>query len=697
METPDPKYKHKPSEKHTLEEVLKSLQDLIRNDFSEGTAGTSKPVASATEARHPDATLPKAPEPKQRRESKPVAREDFAPVSPGSGPVNLDAVMRSLKDLIGNELNVGDAPKPASEMKSAAHDEYFSTDEKIEEYIPEELADLDNEPTIGEAPAAKETKSAPSRYEYPAPEEITAASLPEELTPFGEDLTIEAPSAIESPYTLPIEPAELSGEIATEPTPNMVEPVPEEFTPLDEELTFETPLEPAPTPAAPLEDMELSGEILPELGQRMGEPTPEDFTPLDEELTFEEPLEAAPPPAVPTVAAELPGEISPELFEEPVTPPPPTVTSMSAPEVNLAAGTQHEMFLETSSPRPPEPETVATDSAPPTAAEIAPVPEPQAPIDQHDQPMEAKQESVAEALPTIEVEESFDDHDYFAATPPSASESEETIALDAEITSEPEIVAAPAAETTAPPAPPEIAAAPESPVASAKTTGNKINLETASEPTPEWQREGYSVDFNSSDLTPPLPEESDIAPPQTSSTIASAEEKFQHSYSVDFESSDLSPPLPEESDLASSEAGASAESKPPVELAKTDSSPAPESRPAAPPPEPPAVETKAETPAETTDTAAPEADASAASNLDDIPVLNEVVAPPAGRVSKTKPSKPSPKPSLPAPDRARELVVRAVAKLNVEMRKTGGAGLDTKTILRLQQLIRQELEKGGEK
>ena len=488
----------------------------------------------------------------------------------------------------------------------------------------------------------------------------------------------------------------------------MVEPVPEEFTPLDEELTFETPLEPAPTPAAPLEDMELSGEISPELGQRMGEPAPEEFTPLDEELTFEEPLEAAPPPAVPTVAAELPGEISPELFEEPVAPPPAAVTAMSAPQVDLTAGTQHEMFLETSSPRPPEPESVATDSALAMAAETAPVPEPQAPVDQHEQPMEAKQESVAEALPTIEVEESFDDHDYFAATPPggappSASESEETIALDAEITSEPEIVATSAAVTTAPPAPPEIAATPESPVASAKTTGNKINLETASEPTPEWQREGYSVDFNSSDLSPPLPEKSDIAPPQTSSTIASAEEKFQHSYSVDFESSDLSPPLPEGPDLASSEAGASAESEPPVKLAKADSSPAPESKPAAPPPEPPAVETKAETPAETesppqiTDTAVPEAEASAASNLDDIPVLHEVVAPPAGRVSKTKPSKPSPKPSLPAPDRARELVVRAVAKLNVEMRKTGGAGLDTKTILRLQQLIRQELEKGGGK
>jgi hypothetical protein len=81
-------------------------------------------------------------------------------------------------------------------------------------------------------------------------------------------------------------------------------------------------------------------------------------------------------------------------------------------------------------------------------------------------------------------------------------------------------------------------------------------------------------------------------------------------------------------------------------------------------------------------------------NLDDIPVLNEVVAPPAGSVAT--PTTP-PAPPLPAPDRARDLVVRAVAKLNVEMRKTGGAGLDTKTILRLQQLIRQELEKSGDK
>ena len=84
-------------------------------------------------------------------------------------------------------------------------------------------------------------------------------------------------------------------------------------------------------------------------------------------------------------------------------------------------------------------------------------------------------------------------------------------------------------------------------------------------------------------------------------------------------------------------------------------------------------------------------------HLDDIPVLHEVVAPPAGSALAGKPASPTTDPPLPAPDRARDIVVRAVAKLNVEMRKHGGTGLDTKTILRLQQLIRQELEKDGKK
>jgi hypothetical protein len=72
-----------------------------------------------------------------------------------------------------------------------------------------------------------------------------------------------------------------------------------------------------------------------------------------------------------------------------------------------------------------------------------------------------------------------------------------------------------------------------------------------------------------------------------------------------------------------------------------------------------------------------------------------VVATPAGSMLAPPPG--PPQAPLPAPDRARDIVVRAVAKLNVEMRKSGGAGLDTKTILRLQKLMRQELEKDGKK
>ena len=53
MPTVDHKPKHKPSEKHTLDEVLKSLQDLIRNDLIAADApasGFTGPVAGPTAA-----------------------------------------------------------------------------------------------------------------------------------------------------------------------------------------------------------------------------------------------------------------------------------------------------------------------------------------------------------------------------------------------------------------------------------------------------------------------------------------------------------------------------------------------------------------------------------------------------------------------------------------------------------------------
>ncbi len=555
MESSESKYKHKPSEKHTLEEVLKSLQDLIRVDLSESRTAAGKPE------KPPSASPARAPaEAKPIREKPSSQREDFAPASPGAGPVNLDAVMRSLSDLITHELNVGDEPKPAKTKPAATHDEYLATEENIEEYIPEELSQLDDELKTSDEPVREELEAAPPPEEVPAPGTKDDTTLPEE------------------------------------------------------------------------------------------------FTPLDEELTIEEPVELA-RPAAPTETTELPGEISPELLGESVSPPPGVDASPPEPEKDLAPGEQHEMSFEEVPSPAPEPESVSMDSALARSPEPELAPKPSAPLEEREQAVETKQEEAAEALPTIDVEESFDDNDYFAAaasgenTPPA---SEETIDLSAEISPEPQTDTPPVAETTAAPEPEE------PPVAPAEATGEKITLEIADEPVPGKTHDKYSVDFDLPDLSPPLPEEPEPSPPV---------------------------------------AGPTAESEAPVETTEAESTPEPEST--APAPDAPAVEAKTETPPtsepphETGETPAPEAPASL--GLDDIPVLKDVVDPRADDTLVTESSTPAAEPPLPAPDRAREIVVRAVAKLNVEMRKSGSAGLDTRTILRLQQLIRQELEKGGKK
>jgi hypothetical protein len=610
MESSDSKYKHKPSEKHTLEEVLKSLQDLIRVDLSEGSSAAGKPVKTPMASRPRDTAGTKA-----NMGDSSSQREDFATVSPGAAPVNLDAVMRSLKDLITNDLNVSDDSKPANAKPAnakpaAAHDEYLATEENIEEYIPEDLSLLDDELEIRDDLIPEELEAAPP------PEEVLAPEVKDETTS------------------------------------------PEEFAPLDEELTIEEPNELAPPPSALTEAAGLPGEIPPERDERPGEPVPEEFTPIDEELTFEVPVEPEPPPTVLQESTELPGEISPDLFEEPESPPPAGDAPPLEPAPDLAPGMQHELFFEERLLPAPGPDAVATESAPRPSPEPEPAPPP-ASLDEREQLVEAKQEQTAEALPTIDVEESFDDSDYFAAetsdknTPPA---SEETIDLSVEISPEPKIDTPPVAETTAVPEPEK------PPVAPAETTEEKITLEIVDEPIQEKTHDKYSVEFDSSDLSPPLPDEPKLSPPEPN-------------------------PI--------------AESETPATTTEAHSAPAPEPETPAPALEAPTIETKTETPPATEhpqeagETPAP---VEAASNsLDDIPVLKDVVVRPGDGKRKKKTAALATKPSLPAPDRAREIVVRAVAKLNVEMRKSGSAGLDTRTILRLQQLIRQELEKGGEK
>lgn len=468
METSDSKYKHKPSEKHTLEEVLKSLQDLIRNDLAEGatkpeTGGVRTVDGEGSEAR-------------SAREKASYPREDFAPISPAAGPVNLDAVMRSLKDLIGNELDVGDEPKPASTPAASKHDEYLSTADDIEEYLPQEFAPLENESASG---TETETALTP-----PEPE----AGMPESS---GEEVSLEL----------------------------------NEFD----------------NPAATVSQEAIKEDVAPG---------------TQRELFFDDPL-------------------PPETKTEAITPEPPGEPA-----------------------EPAMPETSASEEIPPSAMEAA--------------------DNMDASLPTIEVEENFDSSAYSEMTdvapenPPP--ETEEIVALDVGIADEP---AAP---------PPEMEPS-ESPAAEAMAS---IALEIVDEPDSAGK---LVTDFDALDIAE--------APAETGAPAFTVEPEAE----------------PPRETAPEAETGIEVEAPPPVEA------------PAA---------------------------AESSFSLDDIPVLNEVVAPPAGSTLPAG-SSASPAESLPSPDRAREIVVRAVAKLNIEMRKSGSAGLDTRTILRLQQLIRQELEKIGEK
>ncbi len=66
-------------------------------------------------------------------------------------------------------------------------------------------------------------------------------------------------------------------------------------------------------------------------------------------------------------------------------------------------------------------------------------------------------------------------------------------------------------------------------------------------------------------------------------------------------------------------------------------------------------------------------------NWDDIPVLNEIAAPP-------------PAPDTELTQEARNIAIKVAPALNIEMRKQGSGQMDVKAILKLQSLIRNELE-----
>ncbi len=92
------KPKHKPSAKHTLEEVRKSLEDLVRNQFDEAPAPASSQEQEATENEAEASTALSSPRHGRRRH--------------GLG-LDTQSLLQSLRGLIGDEL--GGATVPPAE------------------------------------------------------------------------------------------------------------------------------------------------------------------------------------------------------------------------------------------------------------------------------------------------------------------------------------------------------------------------------------------------------------------------------------------------------------------------------------------------------------------------------------------------------------------------------------------------------
>jgi hypothetical protein len=146
------KLKHKPSKKHALDEVLKSLQDLIHNDLLRGAARGAGPSAAALE---PATTVAAGMAPSAPASTTPLADMPFG------------SVVKLLEELVAKELadddrasrqtsgdGASDAGPPATAAapgKPASAQQMFAFDDRDSPVT---------EPSTNGAPAAAETPTA---------------------------------------------------------------------------------------------------------------------------------------------------------------------------------------------------------------------------------------------------------------------------------------------------------------------------------------------------------------------------------------------------------------------------------------------------------------------------------------------------------------------------------------------------------
>jgi hypothetical protein len=594
MTTDDQKSKHKPSGKVTLEDVLKSLQDMIHTDLLE-----SEHVSQTPPAAKPD-NIPREEKPPKEREAPAI--EDFASPSPATGPVNLGAVMRTLKDLVNNELNVGD--------EASSSDNAGSASPELHEPEAEASSEIEASPADAEDDFLDSLASLSEDVSLPAPEAVSESASP---APEIEAVEFEAASEEIEAAPLPVDPSGMVQPDISEPDEIVLE---------TETPQFKTEPEPIEAAALPFDTSDTTitpaGEILAtssaegEAGQteqqapkskRSGKNTPPGG--LQHELLLDEAIAHVEAPTIPA-----PGATPPTVADSEVTP----VTETPAP----LEDTNIEMVSMESSP---EPESPPEFLLPDAVLEIPDIENTQAP-------------SVLDwAAMEIELD-----------APAQKTQNTPAIDFDAITLDEPSEESAPAVPEA------EILSTESTPAPSAADTAvDEIKMETL---TPQAMSMP-SIDFNTASPEKPK-EESQPAVPSSTPLALKDDSPMP---SVEFSPSPTTPAKPTQETLSVAET-----KTPAVE---------PSRKPATAPVEPPKPPKR-----------------------DDIPVLQDVVDAPAGKMTAKEPIAKTPSPT---PDHARDAVIRAVAKLNIELRKAGGSGLDPKLINRLQQYMREELEKSTKK
>lgn len=590
--------KHKPNEKHTLDEVLKSLNDLVRGEVLDKSAPAP------------------APAPKKQSDPAPIA--------------GMNDIIKSLESLLDNDLGTKPVSAPTSsapvsaspvvEQMTAppqkthlAKEESSGSDFLSEADIVKALEEIsfDTETDTEATPVAPIETSTPEMDRL----DVDAATLESVEVPFGFDLDTTVAEETVSPRDPEPEPEPPTPAPALELT--LQEPTDHTPTGTQHELTFGAPLslskEPAPSNDA--DDIQAVEMIDAELAAPVEEAPQQEIvteviaeTPADE-ITLEsigDEINAAP----------VPGEIE---------------SSPVAEEEILIATPLDDVGIDTVEAQPIESslaDDLATIDFSTDGLEFEPAPKPSADNFSVDFTPSKKAEPATETTETIEIAAPVTEE--IEATTPEPEEAEEIEASLQVVEEEPVSAAEPEA------------------------------LQAAPEPQPEPQPQPPSEPDYSDIIERAEPP---IAPVGGGKNLGSLGEFME----LDMSASD--------SDGFTS-----------ASLSDLSEAPAIEAEPAiATTPAPATIEmTVAPTPASTP-------------TVQEIPVLNNVAQVPPAEAFTLEPSPlPTPAPKVATSD-LHQTAVRVIAKLNIELRKSGKTPLDAKAINRLQQLLKEALDKKNTK